>query len=61
MSMYGKLGVVSVRMMDVPVQYNKRRPTRDACYVSKIGYVSGTWRMGGWMGGWMGSWLGECA
>ena len=48
-------------MIDVPIQYD-RRPTRDACYVSKVGYVSGTClpyvRVGRWMAGWVDGWVG---
>ena len=43
-------------MIDVPIQYD-RRPTRDACYVSKVGYVSGTCLAYGWMGGWVDGWV----
>ena len=47
-------------MIDVPIQYD-RRPTRVACYVSKVGYVSGTCLAYGWVGacvaGLVGGWV----
>ena len=54
------------RMTDVPIKYD-RCPTRDACHVGMIGYVSDTclaygWLLDEWVGGcvraWLGRWMG---
>ena len=60
-----QLHVDSFHMIDVHIQYDDRRPTRDACYVSKIARVRVRHLLGvctggpldGWLGGWVGRWL----
>ena len=57
-----KLRIVSFRLIDVPILYD-RRFTRDACHVGIVGYVSGTnlayVRVGRWMDGWVGEYVGR--